>query len=79
MTGPREPLADPPAAWPAKWWWGTNRPDGPYYAGRTHVVHPDQPTEGLCGLPVDEVWRLRPSQPPHLCDSFPINFACYCW
>lgn len=58
---------DLPAAPSVGWWWGTNRQDGPYYAGRAHVVHPDQPTTALCGLPVDTVWRLRPSEPPHLC------------
>jgi hypothetical protein len=55
------------AARPAGWWWGTNRPGGGYYAGRVHVVHPDQPTTGLCGLPVDDVWQLRPPVPEHLC------------
>ncbi|MCE7011767.1 hypothetical protein LWC34_54485 [Kibdelosporangium philippinense] len=51
----------------AGWWWGTNRPGGTYYAGRAHVVHPAQPTAGLCGLPVDDVWELRPPMPEHLC------------
>lgn len=52
---------------PAGWWWGTNRPGGTLYAGRTHVVHPAAPTSGLCGLPVDDVWELRPPTPEHLC------------
>lgn len=49
------------------WWWGTNRPDGTYYAGRVHVVHPEQRACGLCGLPVDDVLELRPPVPDHLC------------
>lgn len=49
------------------WWWGTKRTTGSRYAGRAHVVHPDQPTTGLCGRPVDYTWVLRPSTPEHLC------------
>lgn len=49
------------------WWWGTNRPNGMYYAGRVHVVHPNQRRTGLCGLPVGDVWELRPPMPEHLC------------
>jgi hypothetical protein len=59
------------------WWWGTNRPGGKYYAGRVHVVHPGQRTAGLCGLPVEDVWEVRPPLSEHLCPDFPINFACY--
>lgn len=51
----------------AGWWWGTNRPGGTFYAGRAHVVPPAFPTAGLCGLPVDDVWELRPPTPGHLC------------
>jgi hypothetical protein len=51
----------------AEWWWGTNRPGGTFYAGRTHVVHPAQSKAGLCGLPVDDVWDRRPPTPEHLC------------
>jgi hypothetical protein len=49
------------------WWWGTNRPGGMYYAGRVHVVHPVQRTAGLCGLPVEDLWEVRPPLPEHLC------------
>jgi hypothetical protein len=49
------------------WWFGTNRPGGPYYAGRVHVVFPGQGATALCGLPVDDVWELRPAEPQHLC------------
>ncbi len=51
----------------AGWWWGTNRPGGTFYAGRAHVVRPAQLAAGLCGLPVDDVWELRPPTPEHLC------------
>lgn len=56
-----------PADQSAGWWWGTNRPGGTYYAGRTHVVHPAQPATALCGLPVEDVLELRPPVPAHLC------------
>lgn len=49
------------------WWFGTNRPGGTYYAGRVHVVYPGQGATALCGLPVDDVWELRPAVPEHLC------------
>jgi hypothetical protein len=49
------------------WWWGTNRAGGVYYAGRAHVVHPNRRTVALCGLPVEDVWELRPPMPNHLC------------
>ena len=52
---------------PVVWWWGTNRPGGPYYAGRVHVVDPNQRTRGVCGLPVTDVWELRPPVPLRLC------------
>jgi hypothetical protein len=52
---------------PAPWWWGTNRPGGVYYAGRVHVVHPDQPDEALCELPVTDVCEVRPPVPETLC------------
>ncbi|GDY31933.1 hypothetical protein GTS_35660 [Gandjariella thermophila] len=52
---------------PVGWWWGTNRPGGTFYAGRAHVVQPDQPMAGLCGLPVSDVWELRPPSPERLC------------
>lgn len=52
---------------PAGWWWGTNRPGGTHYAGRAHVVWPNGPAHGLCGLPVDDVWELRPPLPEYLC------------
>ncbi|MGI8307174.1 hypothetical protein [Saccharopolyspora hattusasensis] len=55
------------AAQLAGWWWGTNRPGGAYYAGRTHVVHPEHSSTGLCGLPVDDVWEVRPAMPEQLC------------
>jgi len=54
-------------AGPPGWWWGTNRAGGIYYCGRVHVVHPDQPTHGLCGLPITDVWEQRPPVPDHLC------------
>jgi hypothetical protein len=38
-----------------------------YYAGRVHVVHPVARTAGLCGLPVEDVWEVRPPLPEHLC------------
>lgn len=47
--------------------WGTNRPDGPLYAGRTHIVWPDIPEHALCGLPITDLWRLRPPIPARLC------------
>ena len=56
-----------PAGPTAGWWWGTNLPGGTFYAGRAHVVHPAHPMAGLCGLPVDDVWELRPPTPEHLC------------
>jgi hypothetical protein len=49
------------------WWWGTNRRGGMYYAGRVHVVHPGRRATGLCGLPVEDVWELRPPMPQHMC------------
>lgn len=52
---------------PADWWFGTNRPAGVYYAGRVHVVHPHRPAVALCGLPIDDVWQVRPPEPEHLC------------
>jgi hypothetical protein len=58
--------ADKAAAAP-DWWWGTNRPGGTFYSGRVHVVHPDQSAVALCGLPVGDVWELRPPVPQHLC------------
>ncbi|HEY0803485.1 MAG TPA: hypothetical protein VGD84_00400 [Pseudonocardiaceae bacterium] len=57
-----------PTAEPVAWWWGTNRAGGTYYAGRVHVVHPNHPSHGLCGLPITDVWELRPPVPDHLCD-----------
>lgn len=56
-----------PRSEPAPWWWGTNRPGGVYYAGRVHVVHPDQPRQALCELPVTDVWEVRPPVPETLC------------
>lgn len=67
MTGMPSPMDDRATEQPAGWWWGTNRPGGTFYAGRVHVVHPAHPTSGLCGLPVDDVWELRPPTPEHLC------------
>ncbi|WP_016698398.1 hypothetical protein [Actinoalloteichus spitiensis] len=48
-------------------WWGTNRANSAFYAGRTHVVWPSSGRVGLCGLPVDDLWELRPSVPELLC------------
>lgn len=48
------------------WWWGTNPATDPG-GGHVHVVHPDQPDTGLCGLPVEEPWEARPPQPESLC------------
>ena len=36
---------------PMRWWWGTNRPGGVYYAGRVHIVAPEDPATGVCDLP----------------------------
>lgn len=55
------------ASKPVAWWWGTNRPGGPYYAARAHVVAPGGPATGLCGLPVADLWQSRPPVPEHLC------------
>jgi hypothetical protein len=52
---------------PAGWWWGTNQPGGILYAGRVHVVAPGGAAQGLCGLPVDDVWEQRPPLPDFLC------------
>lgn len=48
-------------------WWGTNRANSTFYAGRTHVVWPGSGRAGLCGLPVDDLWELRPAVPELLC------------
>ena len=48
-------------------WWGTNRPGGPLYAGRMHVVRSNDTKMALCGLPVADVWSRRPATPDHLC------------
>ena len=50
-----------------RWWWGTNRPGGVYYAGRVHIVAPEDPATGMCGLPVTDLWEQRPPTPEHLC------------
>ena len=43
--------------------WGTNPPSGraDRYGGRVHVVWPDGPVTGLCGLPVTHRWLARPT------------------
>jgi hypothetical protein len=48
-------------------WWGTNRSEGLYYAGRVHVVWSDCPRHALCGLPIDDAWANRPPTPERLC------------
>lgn len=48
-------------------WWGTNREGGLYYAGRVHVVWPGRKPVALCGLPVQDLWELRPSVPELVC------------
>ncbi len=47
--------------------WGTNRPDGDFYAGRVHAVWPSGTPQAMCGLPVGEVWAHRPPVPERLC------------
>lgn len=50
-------------------YWGTNQQDGTAdrYAGRVHVVWPDNECFGLCGLPIEEIWEQRPPVPDTLC------------
>lgn len=67
MNGGGTPPSASAMSGPLDWWWGTNRVGGTYYAGRAHVVHPEQRMSGLCGLPVDDVWEARPPVPEHLC------------
>ncbi len=50
-------------------YWGTNQHGGTAerYAGRVHVVWPDNECFGLCGLPIEEIWEQRPPVPDNLC------------
>jgi len=50
-------------------YWGTNHQGGTadHYAGRVHVVWPENEFYGLCGLPIEEIWEQRPPVPDNLC------------
>ena len=50
-------------------YWGTNHQGGTadHYAGRVHIVWPDNEFYGLCGLPIEEIWEQRPPVPDNLC------------
>lgn len=52
-------------------YWGTNHQGGTadHYAGRTHVVWPENEYFGLCGLPIETIWEQRPPTPDNLCPS----------
>lgn len=62
MTEPQEPSE-------SLLFWGTNRQGGTadHYAGRVHIVWPDNEFYGLCGLPIEEIWEQRPPVPDNLC------------
>ncbi|MGB3441117.1 MAG: hypothetical protein WBA97_20400 [Actinophytocola sp.] len=50
-------------------YWGTNQQGGTadHYAGRVHVVWPNNEFSGLCRLPIEEIWEQRPPVPDNLC------------
>lgn len=62
-------MTEPPEDSEPSLHWGTNKQGGTAdrYAGRVHVVWPDNGRFGLCGLPIEEVWRQRPPVPDNLC------------
>ncbi|MEV6444757.1 hypothetical protein [Amycolatopsis sp. NPDC051716] len=62
-------MAEPQQAPEPLLYWGTNQQGGTanHYAGRVHVVWPDNEFYGLCGLPIEEIWEQRPPVPDNLC------------
>ena len=62
-------MAEPQEPSESVLFWGTNRQGGTadHYAGRVHIVWPDNEFYGLCGLPIEEIWEQRPPVPDNLC------------